>query len=281
MQATSVTSIVEYSKTEAALSELMSLYKDAQYDVTTRAGMGLAVKARAELRGYRIALEKTRVEIKAPALKRTQEIDSEARRITAALLALEDPIDAQIKAEENRKENERLAAERAEQARIEAEQQAIRAAEQKRMDEERAELARQREVLEKAERERVAKEQESRRKIEEAERQARLKIEEDERKARAIRDEQDREARVVREAEEVRLKQERDKIEAAQRAIEEKKRKEREAEEAKQREIQRQANEVLDARALLATFTKRFGHIEEFKDVIKAITMYLKKEKTK
>lgn len=98
--AVQLTSIAEYSKTAVALAELRERYKGVIFDVTTREGMQTAIKGRAELRSYRVALEKTRVEIKAPALKRAQEIDSEARRITAELLALETPIDDQIKADE-------------------------------------------------------------------------------------------------------------------------------------------------------------------------------------
>ena len=78
------TEIVEYSKTEAALADLAQRYKGVIFDVATLPGMMTARKGRAEIRGYRVALEKTRIEIKAPALKRTQQIDSEARRITAA-----------------------------------------------------------------------------------------------------------------------------------------------------------------------------------------------------
>ena len=70
------------------------------------------------VRSYRVSLEKLRVEIKAPALERTRLNDAEAKRITAELLAIEEPIDAVIKAEETRKAEEKAARERAEQARI-------------------------------------------------------------------------------------------------------------------------------------------------------------------
>ena len=101
------TEIVEYSKTDAALADLASRYKGVVFEVATREGMGAAIKARAEVRGYRVDLEKIRVEIKAPALERCRLIDSEAKRINDALEALEDPIDQQIKLEETRKERER------------------------------------------------------------------------------------------------------------------------------------------------------------------------------
>jgi hypothetical protein len=75
---------------------------------------------------------------------------------------------------------------------------------------------------------------------------------------------------------------ERDKIEAERRAVEEAQRKEREAaeakaraerevEEARQREIKRQQAELMDARALLASFRERFGHLAEFAGVVAAI----------
>lgn len=79
--------ISEYNQTAAALTELRSRYV-RPYDVSTTAGMAEAKEARATVRGYRVALEKTRVEIKAPALERTRRIDAEAKRITAELLAI-------------------------------------------------------------------------------------------------------------------------------------------------------------------------------------------------
>lgn len=114
------TEIVEYSKTEAALADLNARYGAVIFDTSTNKGMQEAVAGRAEIRGYRVDLEKERVRIKAPALERCRLIDTEAKRITAALEALENPIDAAIKAEQQRKENERLEKERLERERIEA-----------------------------------------------------------------------------------------------------------------------------------------------------------------
>lgn len=114
------TEIQEYSPSEAALIELRGKYAAAVFDVTTGKGMAAAKEARADVRGYRIALEKKRVEIKQPALDRCRAIDTEAKRLTAELLALEEPIDSQIRAEERRKAAEKEAAERAERERIAA-----------------------------------------------------------------------------------------------------------------------------------------------------------------
>lgn len=113
-------SIAEYSPTAQALAELRQKYEAVVFDVTIGKGMEQAKKARAELREHRVGLEKERVRIKAPALERCRQIDSEAKRITAELEALENPIDEQIKAEEERKAREKEERERQERARQEA-----------------------------------------------------------------------------------------------------------------------------------------------------------------
>jgi len=102
------TQIAEYSPTEAALADLRSRYSAVVFDTATTKGMQEAIAGRAEIRGYRLDLEKERVRIKAPALDRCRLIDTEAKRITAELEALETPIDESIKKEQQRKENERL-----------------------------------------------------------------------------------------------------------------------------------------------------------------------------
>lgn len=264
------TEIQEYSPTEAALASLADKYKGVLFDVTTPDGMSTARKARSELKGYRVSLEKLRVEIKAPALKRTKLIDSEARRITAAIVALEDPIDAQIRKEEDRKMLEKTAALRAEQERVAAEEKARKDAEEAKMAAEREELARRQAEL-------AAAEKAAKDKIEAEERAARMRIEEEERKARLAREEADRAARIAREAEEAALKKERDRIADEQRAVEAEKRKVQDAEEAAAREVLRQKNELLDARSMLSTFVTRFGHLPEFVEVRDFINQYLSK----
>ena len=112
--------IVEYSKTEAALADLRERMANVEYDVTTVKGMDIAKKDRAEVRGLRTGLEAMRKQIKAPALAHCQLIDAEAKRITAELLKLEEPIDSQIKRREAELEAERVARELAERQRITA-----------------------------------------------------------------------------------------------------------------------------------------------------------------
>lgn len=114
------TVLVEYSRTEAALQELRAKYQGATYDLTTTAGDKAARAARLELKTLRTSLEAKRKELKAPALEFGKKIDAEAARITGEIVALEDPIDAQIKADEKRREDERLERERIEAERVAA-----------------------------------------------------------------------------------------------------------------------------------------------------------------
>lgn len=112
--------IAEYNATETGLAELRARMANVHYDCTTVKGMIVAKADRAEVRGLRTGLETMRKQIKAPALAHCKLIDAEAARITTALLELETPIDAQIKARELVLENERLAREAAERDRINA-----------------------------------------------------------------------------------------------------------------------------------------------------------------
>ena len=120
IETTITTEIAEYNATAAALADLRSKYEKVLFPVETPKGMKDALAARKELRDIRFGLEKMRKEIKEPALRRCQLIDSEAKEITARLTALEDPIDKQIKAEEQRKEAEKLERERVERERVAA-----------------------------------------------------------------------------------------------------------------------------------------------------------------
>lgn len=106
------TVLVEYSRTEAALAALREKYSGAQFDLTTTAGDKAARAARLDLKTLRTSLEAKRKELKAPAVEFGRKIDDEAKRITAEIVALEDPIDAQIKADEKRRDDERIERER-------------------------------------------------------------------------------------------------------------------------------------------------------------------------
>ena len=112
--------VVEYSNVDAALAILRGRYADVVFPVDTKDGMKDAKEVRSKLVKLRTGLEAKRKEIKEPALRRAQAIDAEAKAITAAIKAIEDPIDAQIKVEEARIEAEKEAKRQAEAARVAA-----------------------------------------------------------------------------------------------------------------------------------------------------------------
>jgi len=114
------TAITEYSPIEAGLADLRQRYAGVAWDLRTVAGNDAARKARKELVSLRTSLEDKRKALKAPVLAQAKLIDEEAKRITGELLAIETPIDEQIKADEARREAER-------QARIEAERRRVAA----------------------------------------------------------------------------------------------------------------------------------------------------------
>jgi hypothetical protein len=114
------TVLVRYSKTEAALAELRTKYEGIAFDLTTTKGDKEARAARKELVTLRTSLEAKREELKAPALEFGKKIDSEAKRITAEIVALENAIDLQIKADEKRRADEKAERDRIEAERVSA-----------------------------------------------------------------------------------------------------------------------------------------------------------------
>ncbi|MGH2375689.1 MAG: DUF1351 domain-containing protein [bacterium] len=112
------TEIAEYSQLAAALHDLYTRHASVVHDCTTTSGMKACRAARAEIRTCRTSLEAKRKEIKAPALERCRLIDADAKRITEALLAIEEPLDAQIKSEEDAAEARREAKHKAEAERL-------------------------------------------------------------------------------------------------------------------------------------------------------------------
>lgn len=114
------TAITEYRPIEAGLADLRSRYAGVAWDLKSVAGNDAARKARREIVTVRTTLEECRKVIKAPLLARAKIIDDEAKRITGELLAIETPIDEQIKADEARREAERQAKVEAEKRRVAA-----------------------------------------------------------------------------------------------------------------------------------------------------------------
>ena len=111
---------LEQAKTAAAAVSI---------DVSTGAGMQVAIKHRAIFRDIRIEAEKARKLRKAPILEIGKLLDTRFKEIEAEVTPEEDRFDKAIKAEEQRKEAEKSAREKAEAeriARIQAEIEEIR-----------------------------------------------------------------------------------------------------------------------------------------------------------
>lgn len=110
--------IARIDAVSTGLASLEKQYKGVVYEVTKPEGMEAAKAARAAIREPRYNVEKIRKEAKAPILALGKKLDSEAARITAELVKLEDPIDQQIKHEEGRKDRERAEKIAAEERRV-------------------------------------------------------------------------------------------------------------------------------------------------------------------
>lgn len=240
------THVVEYSVSDAAIEKLRERYSGltiantADYE-RVRVGIG-------EIRDIRVQVEKTRVELKADALAYGRKVDAEAKRITAMLLEIEEPLKLEKQKVDDEKARVKREKEEAERRRIEEELRIKREAEEA----EAARIKAEQEAADRAERERIAAEQKA-----EADRLAkeraaleaeRAKAEEERRKAQAIIDEQNRLERERIEAEQAKLREERERLQREQFEREAKERAEREAREKLEREAaEKKAREEAEA----------------------------------
>ena len=135
------TKVVAYSATEAALIELTMKYDGVVFDVTTTIGMAEAKEARKEMRAHRMTLEAARVREKAESLAYGRFVDSEAKRISDRIAALEEPIAAMIDAEVNKEKLAEEEAKRVMKAKRDAIEKALAEEEESRMASEKAEIA--------------------------------------------------------------------------------------------------------------------------------------------
>lgn len=113
------TTLTEFDKVEAGIAELERKYKGVVYPVITAKGMREAKAARAEIREPRYAVQNTAKDAKKPLNDLKRNIDARAEYIRSRLLAIEEPIDQQITAQE-----EREAAEKARREQIDRERRA-------------------------------------------------------------------------------------------------------------------------------------------------------------
>jgi len=108
----------DLTRVEKGLAKLKETYGNVVYDVTIPKGMDQAKKARAVIREVRFKVEHIRKAEASRIAAAQKTLNSEAARITEAIKLIETPIDAQITAEEERKEREKQEAAEKEQARI-------------------------------------------------------------------------------------------------------------------------------------------------------------------
>lgn len=110
--------LAQFKEAETTLVGLAEKYRAVAYDVTTTKGMAEAKAARADLRDNgRLFVTKAETRIKGEVNDLKRVMAAEVERLVGIVKPHEDAIDAQIKAEEQRKadekaERERLAAER-------------------------------------------------------------------------------------------------------------------------------------------------------------------------
>lgn len=108
--------LVEYSAVEAGLTELRKDLAGVQFDVTTTEGNKAARAARSRCVSIRTSADAAYSDWNKPMLEKQRAMRGKLAEIKDAVKEVEEPIDAQIKAEEQRK-----AEEKAERDRIEAE----------------------------------------------------------------------------------------------------------------------------------------------------------------
>lgn len=95
--------VTEYSETAARIAELKETYGTEVPDASTKDGYQRAKQIAGECTSLRTALEKRRKEFKAPVLAFGKMIDSEAKRITAEIVAIEEPFKLAYKAVDEEK----------------------------------------------------------------------------------------------------------------------------------------------------------------------------------
>lgn len=107
-QIESATSIDEFDRVEAGLAEMEQRFKGVVYaDISTKDGLAKAKADRVEIREVRYGVSAKAKSMKDPLNRLKKLIDGQAERIEARVLKIEGPIDAQIKAEEQRIEAEK------------------------------------------------------------------------------------------------------------------------------------------------------------------------------
>jgi colicin import membrane protein len=121
-----LTVLLDLTQTEKDLQLAEQKHMNVVYDVKVPKEMQAAKQARKELKTMRTTVEGKRLEAGRVMFSMKQKNDEKAKGLIARIAAMEDPIDASIKAEEARIEAEKQAEILANNARIEAHREAIK-----------------------------------------------------------------------------------------------------------------------------------------------------------
>lgn len=119
-QAVLSAAIAEYDPIAAGLAELRHRFGDVAYDLTTTKGNKEARAARSELVMLRTSVDSAYKGWNTPILAAQKAMREKAAELEAEILLIETPIDEQIRADEARREAERMENIRAEEARLAA-----------------------------------------------------------------------------------------------------------------------------------------------------------------
>ncbi len=270
MAITTAAPLVKYDVTEAQIAAIGKKCEGMTCD--TPKDYEIVRSAIGDLRDARVKIEKRRVELKADALAFGRLVDSEAKRFTVLIEAVENPLKAKKALVDDAKAREKAEAEAAKiraieaeiaanRARQEAEAKALRDAEDARLKIERERLDAERRQLD-----------EERRKVEEAGRAQR------EKDAAALRLEQARQAEV-----EAAQRREREKLDAERREIEAARQRQERAEFERQAKLlaEEEAKAKIEAdriaaaalEAKLAALKPDLEKVRAFADAIRALAV--------
>ena len=119
---------VQYSPSDGAIAEMKQRFSGLTCATPTE--YEKVRSAIATTRSHRVAIEKRRVELKADALAWGKKVDAEAKRLTALLLEIEEPLKAAKQAVDDEKERKAKEVAEAERKRVEDEIRAKREAEE-------------------------------------------------------------------------------------------------------------------------------------------------------
>jgi hypothetical protein len=89
--------VTEYSPIVAVLADLETRHKNAEINLTTKAGIAAARKAIDEIIDSRLELERLRIRLRTTAAERVRVIDEEAKTINRLLCSLGEPIQDAIR----------------------------------------------------------------------------------------------------------------------------------------------------------------------------------------